>query len=102
MIILQPTTLAATTQSFSTIGQNTTSLVCSGLQNNESAKIQIYAEASSSWIDYIISGKVQGFNSQNVVIEIFDSCLTYRVVKSVTASAVGISASQDVNIIQGV
>ena len=100
--ILQPTTAASNSNSF-TMRQDMTAICvyCTGLQNTESAKIQFKNPIDSLWYDLLVNSVVPTFNNTNNVINIALWWGTFRVVKTVTATPVGVVVSGFYNFNQG-
>ena len=93
-ILINATVNAVNSDSFSLLPNKAISLTCSGLISGEEIKVQIWHEANyggADYIDYIINGAVQKFDMSNVVLEIWDSSLIYRIVKPVTTNNVGVA-----------
>lgn len=98
-IILPATTYAATSTPIG-LSQDLTSvtLVCNGLQDSETAIIQIYDPVSEAYVDYLpvgdpFEGPLQ-MNSTFNVVTINQVWGAFQIVKSATVAAVGISATQ--------
>lgn len=110
MKILIPAQLAAVvSDSFNTGAGNTTSMICNGLSAGELCGVEIYdpvkvgsIDYPDGWTPYLINGLQVQFSSANVVVEIYESSLTYRVKKGATANKVGVSISQFIQPLNGV
>lgn len=90
-ILIPETTSAIDSGTFSVTPMKVISLTCNQLIEEEEIKVQIWHEVSHSFIDYIINGVTQKFNVDNVVVEIWDSALTYRISKPSTTNLVGVA-----------
>ncbi len=93
-ILIAATTAAVTSKSF-TANQNNTGLLVNGLAGSETVKVQVYDEASNSYIDALIGGVVPKADVNNNMISMTQDAFTYRVVKSATAIPVGVAIYQN-------
>lgn len=93
VILLQPTTAAAISNptQATKIGQTVT-IICTGLQGNESAPLLILDPISGKYVPFYLNGQGIAFSSTNNVIGV-EGAGSYCVNKPVTVAAVGISAS---------
>lgn len=94
MILINPTTAAVTSVAF-TANANNTGLLCDGLVGAETVKLQVYNSITKAYVDVKIKGAPFVADASNNLINIFSDAFIYRVVKSATASAVGVSLEQN-------
>lgn len=93
-ILIAATTAAVTSKPF-TANQNNTGLLVNGLTGAETVKVQVYDQASNSYIDALIAGVVPKADANNNMISMTQDAFTYRVVKSATANPVSVSIYQN-------
>ena len=93
VILLQPTTAAAISNptQATKIGQTVT-IICTGLQASETATLLIYDPISTNYVPCFIDGQQPTFSATNTVIGI-EGAGSYKVSKSITQAAVGVSAT---------
>jgi len=90
-ILITPKTAAETSDSFSVNFNHIGFLTADGLATTETVTIQIYCPASQTWTNYKANNTVFQLTSNTNGLDIYLSAGTYRVVKSVTAVAVGVA-----------
>jgi hypothetical protein len=90
-ILITPKTAAETSDSFSVNFNHIGFLTADGLATTETVTIQIYCPASQAWADYKANDLIFQLTSKTNGLDIYLSAGTYRVVKSVTAVAVGVA-----------
>lgn len=93
-IIMQPTKEVAYSETFSTNQSSNATLVCNGLESTESVSVQIFDPVTKEFHDWLVDGDVQQMDAKNNVIEIYLSSGTFRVHKTATSNAVGVSLTQ--------
>lgn len=93
-ILIQPTTAAVTSASF-TANQNNTGILANGLGAGETVKLQVYSQVTNDYVDVKIGGSVPVADLNNNMIAITQDAFTYRVVKSATATPIGVSIYQN-------
>ncbi len=98
--LITATTAAVNSDPFSAINKNNIGMVAADLGVSEVITVQVYAPSASTpkWINYTIAGVQQEFSQASPVVELTADTLTYRLVKSSTAAAVGVSINSDVKI----
>lgn len=93
IIYLQPTTLAATSNSFQ-LSNNNLTITVAGLQGSEAAPLQTLDPISGNWNDYYIDSTLQKFTSSITQISLSNTSGTFRVNKPTTVNAVGVVISE--------
>lgn len=93
-VLIAPTTSAVTSNPF-TANENNVGLVANGLGAGESVKVQVYDDTVSAYVDVKIAGSVPQADVNNNLITIYQDAFTYRVVKSATATPVGVAIYQN-------
>jgi len=93
--IIEPTTLAATSSSFS-LPQDMTNctIICSGLAGSETAKLQIFEPISQTYIDYMPTGGLVQCTAAINVINLVNTHGIFKLVKSSTVASVGATVQQ--------
>lgn len=89
-ILITPKIVAETSDSFSVNFNHIGFLTADGLTINETVTIQIFCPASQTWVNYKANNTVFQLTSNTNGLDIYLSAGTYRVVKSITATAVGV------------
>ena len=102
-VLIAATTSAVTSTPFSAANNNNIAIVCSGLGAGETLTLQVYNSALNGgpgWTNVVVNGSNYQCDSNNNLILWDADVLTYRVVKTSTASPVGVSITA--NILLGV
>lgn len=90
--LIEPTIDTKNSDGF-TPAYNIITLVCNGLQGDETVTLQVQ-DLNGDYFDYKIKDVVQQFTSGTNVLDIYMSAGVYRVVKSATANPVGVGISK--------
>ena len=89
-VLITPTTAAEVSEEFSLNYDHLGFLTSFGLKNTEAVTIQIKCPASKTWDDYKAKGNLFQLAEDTNGLDIYKSAGTYRVIKTATASAVGV------------
>lgn len=89
-VLIMPTTAQATSDSFSVNFNHIGFLTADGLATIETVTIQIYCPASETWVNYKANDNLFQLTAKTNGLDIYLTAGTYRVVKTVTAVAVGV------------
>lgn len=89
-ILITPKTAAETSDSFSVNFNHIGFLTADGLATTETVTIQIYCPASQTWANYKANDVLFQLTAKTNGLDVYLSAGTYRVVKTATASAVGV------------
>lgn len=95
-ILIPATTSAVLSDAFEVVDE-AVSLTCDDLSAGEEIIVQILhvaKDGGEEFIDYLINGDTQKFDTDNNVIELWDTALLYRLNKPVTINAVGVGINQ--------
>lgn len=91
-IIIAPTTAAVTSELTVLVQDGTAmSLISNGYQGAEESVVQIYDPALEDWFDAIYKGDKFILNVQTNWLDLWQTHIQIRVVKSATASPVGVT-----------
>ncbi len=95
IVLLAPTTSAIASAPFSLDLNNgkPVSVTCAGLAGSETGNVQSQDPISGTWSNYYQGTTQIQFTATITALDIWNTALTYRVNKSSSASAVGVSLS---------
>lgn len=93
--LIAPTTAEATSPSFTAIAKNDVSICCNALTGTETITLQIYDSANNIWKNALYNNKTYQIDEANNFMSIALDTQIYRIVKSVTAVAVGVNLNSD-------
>lgn len=93
-VMISPTTDASVSTEFSAIKDNPTTVICFGLQGNEKLIVQAYNPFTNDFVDLPLT--FISATDNPILTLAFDAGL-YRVRKTATLSAVGVSKIQNIN-----
>lgn len=96
LIILQPTTSAATSDPFQLLLDNYLTITVSGLQDAEVAPLQVLDPISGDWNDYYVGDAVLQFSSTITQLSLSNTSGSFRVDKPSTTGAVGVALSETI------
>lgn len=89
VVLIAPKT-AGETSSFFTVGSSPTSIIATGLAGSEDVTVQIYDPATTAYANLLSAGSAVKLDKDANAVQIIGPA-TYRVVKSATTAAVGVS-----------
>lgn len=95
-VLIPKTTSAYTSSSFSPIDKNNIALCCNALLTTETITLQVYDTANAIWANANYNGQLYQLTATNNFMSISNDTQRYRVVKSITANAVGLDTISDI------
>lgn len=96
--LIIPTTAVATSNSFSGTGKNNIAFCCNALQGTETITLQVYdgANSATNWANAVYKGNLYQLTATSNFMSISSDAQIYRLVKSSTATAVGLDTNSDI------
>lgn len=93
-IAIPKITAQATSDEYTTAGNNTLGFTCIGLGTGETVKLQVKDEFTNTFADALIDNVVPQMDSRNNMMTIYADARIYRVIKSATINPVGVIVNQ--------
>ena len=100
--VLAPTTSPVSSDAFTLENHTAMTVICAGLGTGETGTVQVQEPTSGSWYNYYQGTTLLQFTSTLCSLDVWDTTATYRINKTVTALAVGVTVTKYNPFIKGV
>lgn len=95
-ILINPTTDAKTSNSFTGISGTTLTVTAFNLGNTETVTFQIYDPSTQTWANYKADNKIFQLSSQTNGLDVYMTSGIYRMAKTATSQAVGVGVTSNI------
>ncbi len=97
--LISPTTATATSPAFTSSGKNNIGICCNALLTTETITLQILDRINNVWANAIYNSTTYQLTATSNFMTISEDAQTYRLVKSITANAVGVGTVSDLTLV---